>query len=239
MSTTKKSSTKSGRRTSTARAKSTSKKGKKCAPPNRFLCGLVVLITGITATIFVTALLMFAITGSLLAQRTDAQRFADEYSTVSEDNPFVYKSAEDVTNLIEHGTGVVYLGFPSCPWCQAYAGYLADVAKDTGLKEISYYNIYDARQNNTEEYQKLVELLGANLQYDEDGHRRIYVPDVVFVVDGRIIGNDLESSKDTAGESDPATYWTEERVNALKARLTSFAQQVAAASGNCEETCNN
>ena len=248
MSTTKRTSKKSGR--STSRAAKTTKtnnrsrktvKGKACAAPNKFFCGLTVAIIAVAATVFITMFTMFVLAGCLKFQnaQSDAERFASEYSTVARDNPFVYKSAQDIIDVIEHGTGVVFLGFPSCPWCQAYAGTLANVAKNNGLDKIYYYNIYDARQNNTEDYQKLVTLLGANLQYDEDGHRRIYVPDVVFVIDGRIIGNDLETSKDTAGESDPAAYWTEARKSALESRLNAYTKQVVDATGNCSETCNN
>ena len=154
-----------------------------------------------------------------------------------DDNVFVYATSQEVIDLIEHGTGAVYLGFPSCPWCQAYAGYLNAAAKEAGLDKVYYYNIQEDRQNNSEVYQTLVSLLAPNLQYDEDGARRIYVPDVVFVVNGRVIGNDLESSKDTAGMNDPAAYWTEERVAALKDRLKSYAQQVVSA--GCTDSCNN
>lgn len=224
---------------STKRRTSKKSRKNKCAPPNRFLGWLVVAIITVAATVMMTMLLMFALAGSFkIHTQSDADRFAAEYTSVPTDNPFVYKSAQEVIDIIEHGTGAVFLGFPSCPWCQSYARMLTEVAKDTGLKTISYYNIYDARQNNTEDYQKLVSLLGSNLQYDENGQRRIYVPDVVFVVDGRIVGNDLESSKDTAGESDPNNYWTEDRVNALKSRLSNYAKQVVDASTNCNDTCN-
>ena len=57
------------------------------------------------------------------------------------------------------------------------------------------------------------------------------------MVDGRIIGNDLESSKDTAGASDPATYWTDARVEALKSRLAGYMKQIIDA-GSCKDSCN-
>ncbi len=214
-------------------------KGKKCAAPNKFLGGLTIFILGVAATALITALIIFASIGmsQKLSSQTNAERFAAEYTQVEKDNPFVYDSAEDIINIIEHGTGVVFLGFPECEWCQAYAGYLAAAAKDAGLDTIHYYNIQDDRTNNTETYQKLVTLLSSNLQYDEEGHRRIYVPDTAFVVDGRIIANDLESSKDTAGETDPAAYWTEARVAALKTRLTNYMKQIVDA-GSCTDNCN-
>lgn len=214
------------------------KKSKRSAAPNRFLCLLTLILFGVAGVIVVILIAMMSyFKGAETINTADATRFASEYSTVSKDNVFKYISGEQAIDIIEHGTGVVYIGFPGCPWCQAYAGYLNDVAKQTNLSKIYYYNIYEDRQNNTEVYQKLVGLLAANLQYNDDGNRYIYVPDAVFVVDGHIIGNDAESSKDTAGESEPSAYWTEERVTALNNRLTTFAQQVVAA--GCQDSCNN
>lgn len=238
MSSTKKSSPKKAA-VKTAKTKNKRTKKCKCAAPNKFWGGLIVIILGVAATALVASLIIFATIGlsSKINAQTSAERFAAEYTTVDKDNPFLYASSTGVIDVIEHGTGVVYLGIPSCQWCQSYAGYLSEAAKDAGLDTIYYYNIESDRENNTEVYQKLVSLLSGSLQYDESGNRRIYVPDTVFVVDGRIIGNDLETSKDTAGESDPAAYWTEARVTALKSRLTAYMKQVIDASG-CKDSCN-
>lgn len=221
-------------------AKTKTKRTKKImACPNKPLCGIVIIILGIAATVLISTLIIFASLGlgEKLDAQSNAERFAAEYSTVSKDNPFIYKTAAEAADIIEHGTGAVYLGFSSCEWCQAYAGYLDAAAKDANLSTIYYVDIKDDRENNTEAYQKLVSLLSSNLQYDEEGHRRIYVPDAVFVIDGRIIGNDLESSKDTAGETEPSAYWTEARAAALKNRLTNYMKQIVDSYG-CGDACN-
>ena len=87
---------------------------------------------------------------------TDAQKFAKEYTEVGEDNVFVYRNIEEVISMLKHGTGVVYLGFPECPWCQTYVKYLNEVAKEVGVDKIYYYNILEDRTNNTEEYKEIV-----------------------------------------------------------------------------------
>ena len=61
---------------------------------------------------------------------TDAEKFAQEYTEVGTDNVFVYRDMDEIIRILEHGTGVVYLGFPECPWCQRYVKYLNEVAKD-------------------------------------------------------------------------------------------------------------
>ena len=207
---------------------------RKCAAPNKPLALITLIILGVAGLVIASCLMIYTVIDN---QKSDAARFAAEYSNVAKDNPFVYRTGDEIVNILEHGTGVVFLGFPSCPWCQAYAGYLSEVAIDKGLDKIYYYNIEKDRTDNTELYQKLVSILNPYLQFDEEGNRRIYVPEVAFVVDGKIIGNDNESSKYTAGETEPTNYWIDARINDLKARLGSLIQKIIDAEG-CKDACN-
>ena len=211
------------------------KRGKKCATPNKPLALITIIVLGVAGLVLASCLMIYTVIGN---QKSDAARFAAEYSNVAKDNPFVYRTGDEIVDILEHGTGVVFLGFPSCPWCQAYVGYLSEVAKDKGLDTIYYYNIEKDRADNTELYQKLVSILSSYLQFNEEGKRRIYVPNTTFVVDGKIIGNDLESSKYTADETEPEKYWTEERVEDLKNRLGVLISEVKDAAKGCEDTCN-
>ncbi|MBR5408899.1 hypothetical protein IK112_03105 [Candidatus Saccharibacteria bacterium] len=239
----------STKRTSPTRAKTKTTKTKtikkttrksKMAKPNRFLCVLCLIILGVATIVAVTFITIYSTIGSSSRQSTssvtDAEKFAAEYNQVPNDNVFVYKTGQEVIDILEHGTGAVFLGFPACPWCQRYAKYLDEVAKEQGIATVYYHNTYDDWQNNTPEYQKITEILSSTLQYDSEGHRHLYVPDVAFVVNGRLIGNDYESSKDTAGLKDPEEYWTPARVAALKTRLAGFMEQVKTA--DCDSTCD-
>lgn len=171
-------------------------------------------------------------------KQTDGEKFAIEYTQVSEDNVFVYRDINEIINILKNGTGVVYLGFPECSWCQAYVTYLNEAAKEVGVEKIYYYNILNDRTNNTEEYRQIVSLLKDYLQYDEEGNSRIYVPNVSFVIRGEIIGNDYETSLDTNGIDTPSIYWTEDKVNALKKRLIGYMNQVVSVNNSCTD-CNN
>ena len=153
---------------------------------------------------------------------TDAERFAEEYTLVPDDNVFVYSSVDEIIDILENGAGVVYLGFPECQWCGQYVVYLNEVAKERGISEIHYYNIREDRSNNTDNYLKIVSLLEDYLEDDEEGNPRIYVPAIIFMNNGEIVGFDDETSLDTGGASTPSEYWTDEKVNALKDRLNSY-----------------
>ena len=141
----------------------------------------------------------------------DNVKFSQEYGSVSEDNVFCYKTIDEIINILEHGTGVVYLGFPECPWCKEYVIYLNEVAKNSGCDKVYYFNILNDRKDNTKKYQEIVNILKDYLPYDEEGNKRIYVPAVIAVKDGKIISFDDETSKDTKGYDTPQEYWKNEK----------------------------
>lgn len=159
-------------------------------------------------------------------EESDSEKFAKEYTQVTTDNYFVYRNGEEIIKILEHGTGVVYLGFPECPWCQAYVPILNEVADIEGLEKIYYYNIQADRKNNTEVYQKMVEILNDYLQYDDEGNKRIYVPAIIVVSEGKIVGFDDETAYDTKGYNNPSDYWTNEEISDLKEKLTVMFNEV-------------
>ena len=114
------------------------------------------------------------------------------------------------------------MGFPECPWCKAYVVYLNEVAKENDVEQIYYYNILEARKNNTDEYKKIVNILSDYLQYDDEGNKRVYVPSVIGVNDGEIVSFDDETAWDTKGYETPKEYWDNEDLSGLKDRLTNM-----------------
>lgn len=149
----------------------------------------------------------------------DNEKFKTEYPKVDKDNLFIYSDINTIINIIENKTGIIYIGFPECIWCQAYVPILNEAAKEEGIEKIYYLNILEDRKNNTINYQKLLNLLDANLLFDDEGNKRIYVPDVTIVKNGKIIGHNNESSIITEKDQTPEEYWTEERKKLLKENL--------------------
>ena len=84
----------------------------------------------------------------------DALTFSKEYDITS-DNVYVYKSINEIINILKHGSGVVYLGFPECPWCKAYVPMLNDVAKSVGVEKIYYLNNFQLLFFQNQSYQKV------------------------------------------------------------------------------------
>jgi predicted bacteriocin transport accessory protein len=150
---------------------------------------------------------------------TDSERFALEYPLVGKDNVFIYKNASETADILANGRGIVFIGYKECPWCQLYAVFLHDVAREMEIDSIYYCDIKKDRESNSDSYQRIVSILAGRLQYDDEGRPRVYVPDVSIVSRGRIITRDFEASKETLGYDTPQEYWNDERMNALKERL--------------------
>ena len=71
--------------------------------------------------------------------------------------------------------------------------------------------------------------MGENLDFDDEGNHRIYVPDVTFVYEGEIVAHDNETSM-SSGDIDE--YWTEKKVESLKDRLRKYIDGML--TGSCE-----
>lgn len=147
--------------------------------------------------------------------------FNNEYNLVDENNVFVYKSIDDILITLDKGTGIIFLGFPECSWCQNYVKYLNDVAVSKNIDIIYYYNFKSIRESNTEKYKKLVSRLGDYLFLDDTGSYRLYAPTLVIVKEGKILSFDNETSLMT-NPILPNEYWTEEKINNFKEKIGNY-----------------
>jgi len=189
------------------------------------------------------ALLIFAFVMMIqYLNRDDSNEFYKEYGQISEikkNNIYHNATKQEILGLLDDGTGVIYFGFPSCPWCRSMVGILNDVGKANGIEKIYYYNIKDERdelsinENNeiavekhpTEFYSELLmQLEGFTSKYtlkDENGNpiaidtgkQRIYVPFVVFVKDGSVM---FAHEETVSGHEDPDEKLNDKQITELK-----------------------
>lgn len=196
----------------------------------KFLLGAILVVIGLI-------LLYFFFIRKDDNKETDAQKFRNEYSNVSDNNPFVYRNIDQIINILEKGTGVVYLGFPECPWCQAYVPYVEEVAKKVGIDKVYYFNILEDRKNNSEKYQKIVKILNEYIPNDEEGNKRVFVPALIIVKEGKILLFNDETSLDTKGYEKPEDYWENEGSEDLKLLFEKAFNEVK--SNVCKSGCND
>lgn len=189
----------------------------------------------ILIVIIVIITLILVINKNEVNKVSDGEKFAKSYTELTSDNVFVYRNSEEIINILSHGTGAVLLGFPSCPWCQRYVVYLNEVAKELDIDKIYYYDIYEDRKNNTDTYKKIIEILGDNVRYDNEGNKRIYVPYLVGVNEGKIVGFNDETSYDTKGFKTPEEYYKENDPSILK---ESIKEILTLSNPNICSSCN-
>ena len=171
-------------------------------------------------TILCTLLLLCACTSKNEESEVNIKEL---YPEITGESVFKVASQDDVLAMLENGTGVVFFSWIDCPWCHGYIDLVNDAALQTELNNVLYYDIYDDRQNNTEFYQKVIELVKDYVglypyvtngeekkAFDSEGKARIYVPMTIIVIKGEIINIDYSSSMESGFEENFDKYWNEE-----------------------------
>ena len=76
-------------------------------------------VIGIVVLVLACSIGFYKVFTIIENKETNAEKFAREYS-IDNDNVFVYRTLEEINKILKNGTGIVYLGFPECPWCKGY-----------------------------------------------------------------------------------------------------------------------
>jgi hypothetical protein len=139
----------------------------------------------------------------------DALLFSKEYRTIAHDNSFQVLSSYEALNLLERGTGLLFLGFPENEWSSSIAELLDQVSRKMNYS-VSYYNFFEDRQKKHDNYQGIIRELDSYLKYDDLKKMDLHAPSVVGVIHGEVIFFDDETSFVEA-KHNPKSYWSEER----------------------------
>ena len=154
----------------------------------------------------------------------DSRKFKEEYEkvnsnegavkiTIPNNAPVKYLSSDEIFTKIENKENfVVYIGFPTCPWCRNIVNVLFDTANDNGAT-IYYINARELKSSSLENYNKIYELLYDYLDTDQTGNKVLYVPDVYFFKDGSIVGHHLGS---VVGQTNPKILLNSTQKKELK-----------------------
>jgi thiol-disulfide isomerase/thioredoxin len=239
------------------------------------------LVTILSAVLIIIAIstVYFKNSAVILDSKTDALKFKEEYEAlngktsksgktyptveISDDNPIKYATTDEVLDILNNGTGIIYFGYPECPWCRSMLPTLLEVSSDYNIDTIYYLNVYGMRDSlmldeddnvicatdkdgnqltGTEDYFRLLDALSDWLEEytitcdDGDvislGEKRIYVPLIVFVKNGKIVGTHLSTVDSQKSGYDEMTEDQREELYDI------YEQYIKKASLNtCDENC--
>lgn len=197
------------------------------------------------------AFLFISVTGCT-SKNSDAIKFKNEYESlngkkgygdninpevkIDKKNAVKYADADKIIDVLDNGTGIIYLGYPECPWCRNAVPILLEAASELNVKDVYYMNLKDERdtievmeegtlkttKEGTEGYKKLLKRLDAvldeyvledlNGNEVKTGEKRIYVPLVLFVREGKIVGFHADT---VSSQTNPYVALTTDQKNEL------------------------
>lgn len=163
-------------------------------------------------------------------------KFSEEYK-ISKNNVFTYRTIDEINKIIKNGTGLIFLGFPECPWCRGYVPIINEVAQKEGLEKVYYFNIYEDRKNNTTEYQEMVKLLKGHLRYDDEGNERIYAPSLIAVKNGEVLFFEDTRNWDNKKYNSAEEFWQSADLKSMREKLTEMINSVNEKSA-CTAECD-
>lgn len=101
-------------------------------------------------------------------------------------NPIKYISEKEVINFFKEGTGILYFGYNTCPWCRNAIPVLIEASQSQEIDTIYYADIHHLNLSSIRK--ELYQILDSYLEEDEEGNKILAVPDVYFVKEGEILG---------------------------------------------------
>ena len=127
----------------------------------RNVIGLVIILVGA-----IVASWLFIFNNNEEEVTPDMLRFKEEYEalngtmnaagthelqtiTIPEFNLIRYVTPEEILEIAESGTGLIYFGFPQCPWCRQMTPLLIDVALEMELDVIHYIDLLNPNSIRT------------------------------------------------------------------------------------------
>lgn len=176
--------------------------------------------------------------------------------SISQKNPIDKLTEEEAVSLLEHGTGILYLGFPTSPLCRSMLPTLFQTLDNMNITNLSYLNIFDIQdtysldeknkpvknKEGTESYYKILDILDEYLDdytlKTESGktvstqEKRIDVPLVVGIKEGKIVG---VHSKTVKSHTNPYEDLSKEQEEELAQIYVDLINQVYDV--NCDEKC--
>ncbi len=124
-------------------------------------------------------------------------------------NRVKYLSNAELLEFLENGTGILYFGYNTCPWCRNIVPILIDTILKNQIDTLYYVDVHEDLSDIQDE---LYEYLDSYLSTNEEGEKGLAVPDVYFIQKGKVVGHHLGT---VDSYRDPYLGMTEEQKQEL------------------------
>lgn len=218
----------------------------------------------IILSVLLVVLILFSLYYFVFKEKPDNLKFKEEYESlndevsnsgkknidvkIDEDNLMKYSSFKEIIDVLDEGTGIIYFGFPECPWCRNAVPVLIEAAKKNEIGQIYYFDaskIRDVKElkdgkvvttkEGTKEYYQLVDklkdVLGPYEGLEDESIKRLYFPTMVFVMGGKVVGTHIGT---VDSQKDPYKVLTKKEKEEL---LKIYENNIEKIYGVCDESC--
>lgn len=222
----------------------------------------VLKVIGLLGIVLIVGIILYVVFDD--SSSRDEKKFKNEYESLNgkkndngkkymsieipKDNNVTYADFDKTMEFLENGTGILYLGFPECPWCRNAIPVLIDMAWENEISDIYYFNALSIRdvkelkdgkivttKKGTKEYYKLVEKLsdfiGPYEGLEDESIKRIYFPTAVFIQGGKIVGSHIGT---VDSQEDPYKALTKSQKKELEKIYTENINKIY---GACDDSC--
>ncbi len=176
--------------------------------------------------------------------------------SIDANNPVDILTEEEAVALLESGTGILYFGFPDCPWCRNMLPVLLQTLKNMSIERMYYLNIgsirdtlalgeknkVEVKEEGTKGYYKILELMDEVLDpyylISEDDkkidtkEKRLMAPTVVAIKDGKIVDIHVGTVESQENGYDDLSIEQQEELQNRFMELIRKVYQV-----DCDESC--
>ena len=142
-------------------------------------------------------------------------------------------SFDQTQAMLNSGSGILFFWFPSCPWCRNLLPELFAAMEKSNVKDLYYFNPKELRdqkelvegkivvkKESTPEYDRLLnkldEILPEYKGLNNPKIKRLYVPTVLVIKDGKVVNYHFETLPE---QTDPHTPLTSDQKIKLQVIL--------------------
>lgn len=132
---------------------------------------------------------------------SDNIRFKREYEktnnkyiniNINKKNNIKYVNTKEALDVLEKGTGILYIGNPKSNKCKSVLPILLKAATEEEIDNIYYLNNLKIKKNS-KEYKKLL----SNLSDYIAGSKEISIPSFIFIMGGKIVDYSVNTTYST------------------------------------------